>query len=72
MHYVEDIFQTDPTSSLGLEKPVTIGHSASIGTAFGAVQRVVDIMQFLAEAFPAQVLNLLPWPDQKMVKPEGS
>ncbi|MSQ61535.1 MAG: CBS domain-containing protein [Dehalococcoidia bacterium] len=156
MHYVEDIFQTDPISSLGLEKPVTVGRSASVGTALSAVQsrgkgyvlvvdagsplgimserevlmrivardvsyrdnveqysdmsvptlterdriaeairimletgaqnipivdgagyaaavlRAVDIMQFLAEAFPAQVLNLPPRPDQQMVKPEGA
>ena len=156
MHYVEDILQTDPISSLGLEKPVTVGRSASVGAALGAVQlqgkgyvlvvdagspvgimserevlmrvvardvayrdnveqyidtsvptlrehdriaeairimletgaqnipivdeagraaavlRAADIMRFLAEAFPAQVLNLPPRSDQQMMKPEGA
>lgn len=156
MHHVEEVLQTDPISSLGLQSPVTIGRSATVGAALEAIQqqgkgyvlitdagkpigvmserevlmrivardvsyrdnvekymsadvptltekdriaraiglmidtnsqyvpivdgagravavlRTLDVIQFLAEAFPAQVLNLPPRPDQKMVKPEGA
>jgi CBS domain-containing protein len=36
-----------------------------------AVLRTLDIIHFLAEAFPEQVLNLPPRLDQTMPKPEG-
>jgi CBS domain-containing protein len=154
---LEDIFQTDPISSLGLKPPVSIGRSASVGAALKAVQqhgmgyvlvvdgdgrpagimserevlmkvvardvkydqsvdtymsvieetltakapiadaiaimnrggernipivdeagravavlRTLDIVHFLAEAFPAQVLNLPPRPHQLIPEPEGA
>ncbi len=154
---VEDIFQTDPISALGLEPPVSIGRHASVGEALTAVQRhgrgyvlvvdaggrpvgmmserevlmkvvardvkygetvdkymspidqtltnrdpiadavklmneagernipivdqegkavsvlrTLDIIHFLAEAFPAQVLNLPPRPHQLIPEPEGA
>jgi CBS domain-containing protein len=154
---VDEIFQTDPISSLGLPPPVSIGRDASVGAALGAVQqhgmnyvlivegdgrpagimserevlmkivardvkydasvdtymsvieetltpkdtiaaaiqimnrggernipivdgsgkavavlRTVDIIHFLAEAFPAQVLNLPPRPHQMIPEPEGA
>ena len=154
---VEDIFQTDPISALGLESPVSIGNDASVGEALAAVQRhgmgyvlvvdaaarpagmmserevlmkivardvkydenvdkymspidqtltsrdpiavavqimseggernipivdqegkavgvlrTLDIIHFLAEAFPAQVLNLPPRPHQLIPEPEGA
>ena len=40
------------------------------GTAV-AVLRTLDIIHFLAEAFPEQVLNLPPRPHQAMLRPEG-
>ena len=36
-----------------------------------AVLRSVDVIQFLAEAFPEQLLNLPPDPHQTLSKPEG-
>ena len=153
---VEEIFQTDPISSLGLPAPVSIGRDASVGEALAAVQkhgqgyvlvvengrpvgimserevlmrivardvkydenvdkymsharetltskdpiakairmmneggernipivdasgravsvlRTVDIIHFLAEAFPAQLLNLPPRPHQMIPEPEGA
>lgn len=36
-----------------------------------AVLRSVDVIQFLAQAFPEQLLNLPPNPHQTMLKPEG-
>ena len=154
---VEDIFQTDPISALGLEPPVSIGRDATVGAALAAVQRhgmgyvlvvddggrpvgmmserevlmkivardvkydesvdtymspiewtltsrdpiadavklmneggernipivdqsgkalgvlrTMDIIHFLAEAFPAQVLNLPPRPHQLIPEPEGA
>ncbi len=36
-----------------------------------AVLRTLDIIHFLAEAFPEQVLNLPPRPHQLMPRPEG-
>jgi CBS domain-containing protein len=36
-----------------------------------AVLRSVDVIHFLAEAFPEQLLNLPPNPYQTMPKPEG-
>ncbi len=36
-----------------------------------AVLRSVDVIHFLAEAFPEQVLNLPPRPHQTLPKPEG-
>ena len=36
---VEEIFQTDPISSLGLPSPVSIGRDASVGAALAAVQK---------------------------------
>ena len=36
---VEETFQTDPISALGLPPPVCIGHDASVGEALAAVQR---------------------------------
>ncbi|HEX5370982.1 MAG TPA: CBS domain-containing protein [Dehalococcoidia bacterium] len=36
-----------------------------------AVLRAVDVIQFLAEAFPEQLLNLPPDPHQTLSKPEG-
>ena len=154
---VEEIFQTDPISALGLPPPVSIGRDASVGAALAAVQqrgqgyvlvvnaerrpvgilserevlmrivaryvkydedvdkylshgletltvkdpiakaiqmmneggernipivdgqgvavavlRTLDIIHFLAEAFPAQVLNLPPRPHQLIAEPEGA
>ncbi len=154
---VEDIFQTDPISALGLPSPVSIGRDASVGAALTAVQRhgmgyvlivdeqgrpvgimserevllrivardvkydagvekfmthrpetltskdqiaraiqlmnkggepnipvvddagravavlrTLDIIHFLGEAFPAQVLNLPPRPHQMIPEPEGA
>jgi CBS domain-containing protein len=40
------------------------------GKATG-VLRTLDVIQFLAEAFPEQLLNLPPRPDQTLAKPEG-
>jgi predicted transcriptional regulator len=37
-----------------------------------AVLRTLDIIHFLAEAFPAQVLNLPPRPHQLIPEPEGA
>ncbi|MPZ50069.1 MAG: CBS domain-containing protein [Dehalococcoidia bacterium] len=36
-----------------------------------AVLRTLDVIHFLAEAFPEQILNLPPRPHQKLLKPEG-
>jgi hypothetical protein len=36
-----------------------------------SVIRTLDIVHFLAEAFPQEVLNLPPRPHQLMPKPEG-
>jgi predicted transcriptional regulator len=36
-----------------------------------AVLLSVDVIHFLAEAFPAQLLNLPPQPHQTLPKPEG-
>lgn len=154
---VEDIFQTDPISALGLPSPVSIGRDSSVGRALAALQRegqgyvlvvdeagrpagimserevlmrivardvkydenvdkylahgletlttrdpiaravqmlgeggdrnipvvdddgvatavlrTLDIIHFLAEAFPAQVLNLPPRPHQLIAEPEGA
>ncbi len=153
---VEDIFQTDPISALGLPPPICIGRTATVGAALAAVQRhgmgyvlivddgrpvglmserevlmkivardvrysdsvdtymssvtetltekdaiaraielmneggernlpivdgdgravsvlrTMDIIHFLAEAFPAQVLNLPPRPHQLIAEPEGA
>ena len=154
---MEEIFQTDPISALGLPPPVSIGRDASVGDALSAVQkrgqgyvlvvdsegrptgilserevlmrvvarnvrydenvdkylahgletltrkepiakaiqlmneggermipivddrgvavavlRTLDIIHFLAEAFPAQVLNLPPRPHQLIAEPEGA
>ena len=153
---VEETFQTDPISALGLPPPVCIGHDASVGEALAAVQRhgqgyvlivdqgrpvgllserevlmkivardvkydapvggfhsripetltlrepiakaiqmmnetgernipivdergsavavlrTMDIIHFLAEAFPAQVMNLPPRPHQLIPEPEGA
>jgi CBS domain-containing protein len=153
---VEEIFQTDPISALGLPPPVSIGRSSSVGEALEAVKkhgqgyvlileagrpvgimserevlmkivardvkysenvdtfmshnpesltlkdpiakaiqmmneggernipivdevgravavlRTLDIVHFLAEAFPAQVLNLPPRPHQLIPEPEGA
>ncbi len=154
---VEEIFQTDPISALGLPPPVCIGQTSSVGEALAAVQehgvgyvlivdalgrpvglmserevlmkivardvkysenvdvymshnpetltlkdpialaiqvmndggernipivdgsgqavavlRTLDIIHFLAEAFPAQVMNLPPRPHQLIPEPEGA
>jgi predicted transcriptional regulator len=153
---VEDIFQTDPISALGLPPPVCIARDSTVGAALAAVQRhgvgyvlivddglpvgimserevlmkivardvkydesvetymshtpetltlrdqialairmmneggernlpivdeagravavlrTVDIIHFLAEAFPAQVMNLPPRPHQLIPEPEGA
>jgi CBS domain-containing protein len=37
-----------------------------------AVLRTMDIIHFLAEAFPAQVMNLPPRPHQLIAEPEGA
>ena len=42
----------------------------SAGKATGVLLSV-DVLQFLAEAFPEQLLNLPPKPDQTLPKPEG-
>ena len=36
---VEEIFQTDPISALGLPPPVSIGRDATVGAALAAVQK---------------------------------
>jgi predicted transcriptional regulator len=41
------------------------------GGRANAVLRTLDVIHFLAQTFPAQVLNLPPRPDQIMPKPEG-
>jgi predicted transcriptional regulator len=153
---VEETFQTDPISALGLPPPVSIGRSSTVGEALEAVKkhgqgyvlvleagrpvgimserevlmkivardvkygenvdtymthnpetltqkdqiakaihmmneggerniaivdevgravavlRTIDIIHFLAEAFPAQVLNLPPRPHQLIPEPEGA
>ncbi len=153
---VEEIFQTDPISALGLPSPVCIGRDSTVGEALAAVQRhgmgyvlvvddgrpvgimserevlmkivardvkygenvgpymtsvartltqteciaraielmneggegnipivddagravgvlrTMDIIHFLAEAFPTQVLNLPPRPHQMIPEPEGA
>lgn len=154
---VEEIFQTDPISALGLAPPVSIGRDATVGEALEAVQkhgqgyvlvvddqgrpvgimserevlmrivardvkydedvgkyasqkldlltqkdpiatairlmsdgnehnipivdgagraiavlRTFDIIDFLAEAFPTQLLNLPPRPHQMIPEPEGA
>ena len=153
---VEEIFQTDPISALGLPPPVSIGRDASVGAALAAVQkrgmgyvlivdagrpvgimserevlmrivardvkydenvdkymshepetltskdpialaiqvmneggernipivdqlgqavavlRTLDIIHFLGEAFPAQLMNLPPRPHQLIPEPEGA
>jgi len=153
---VDETFQTDPISALGLPPPVSIGRDSSVGEALRAVQshgvgyvliveegrpvgimsetevlmkivardvkydegvdkfmthnpptltekdaiaraielmneggdrnipivdetgravavlRTLDIIHFLAEAFPAQVLNLPPRPHQLIPEPEGA
>lgn len=153
---MEEIFQTDPISALGLPPPVSIGRDATVGAALAAVQkhgmgyvlvvesgrpvgmmserevlmrivardvkyaenvdkymshspetltlkddiavaikmlnergdqnipivdgsgvavavlRTLDIIHFLAEAFPAQVMNLPPRPHQLIPEPEGA
>jgi CBS domain-containing protein len=153
---LEEIFQTDPISALGLPPPVSIGRDASVGAALAAVKkhgmgyvlvvedgrpvgmmserevlmrvvardvkysanvdpymshtpetltlkdpiatavqmmnqggernipivdasgravavlRTLDIIHFLAEAFPAQVMNLPPRPHQLIAEPEGA
>ncbi len=153
---VDEIFQTDPISSLGLPPPVCIGRDSTVGAALQAVQkhgmgyvlvvedgqpvgimserevlmkivardvkydrgvaafmthdppaltlrdpiaraihimneqdernipivdeagravavlRTLDIIHFLAEAFPAQVMNLPPRPHQPILEPEGA
>lgn len=153
---VEETFQTDPISALGLPAPVSIGRDASVGEALRAVQahgvgyvlvvedgrpagimsetevlmkivardvkydegvdkymthnppsltetdpiadaiklmneggernipivdeqghavavlRTLDIIHFLAEAFPMQVMNLPPRPHQLIPEPEGA
>jgi hypothetical protein len=37
-----------------------------------SVLRTIDIIHFLAEAFPATVMNLPPRPHQKILEPEGA
>jgi CBS domain-containing protein len=37
-----------------------------------ALFRVRDVIDYLAESFPEQVINLPPRPDQKMTTPEGA
>jgi CBS domain-containing protein len=153
---VEEIFQTDPISALGLPPPACIGRASSVGEALAAVKRhgvgyvlvvedgrpvgimserevlmkivardvkydegvdkfmshnpetltlkdriaraiqmmneggernipivddagqavavlrTLDIIHFLAETFPAQVLNLPPRPHQLIAEPEGA
>ena len=36
-----------------------------------AVVRTIDVIHFLAQAFPEQLLNLPPQPHQTLPKPEG-
>jgi hypothetical protein len=36
---VDEIFQTDPISSLGLPPPVCIGRDSTVGAALQAVQK---------------------------------
>jgi predicted transcriptional regulator len=46
--------------------PVVDTHGKAI-----AVLRSVDVIRFLAEAFPQQLLNLPPNPHQTLPRPEG-
>lgn len=153
---VDEVFQTDPISALGLPPPISIGRDSSVGAALDAVKRhgmgyvlivehglpvgimserevlmkivardvkydssvdtymshspetltlrdpiaraihlmieggerhipivdtdgkavavlrTLDIIHFLAEAFPAQVMNLPPRPHQLIPEPEGA
>jgi CBS domain-containing protein len=46
--------------------PVVDGHGRAT-----AVLRSVDVIRFLAEAFPQQLLNLPPNPHQRLSRPEG-
>lgn len=57
------------TMNLGGERHIPIVDAS--GTAV-AVLRTRDIIHFLAEAFPAQVLNLPPRPHQMIPEPEGA
>lgn len=79
---VETIMTTAPRT-LGLEQTVRdaielmqTGHYRNVpvvddgGTLTGVV-RQVDILKFLAEAFPEELLNLPPRPHQRMERAEG-
>ena len=37
-----------------------------------AIFRIQDVIDYVAESFPGQVLNLPPQPHQKMTTPEGA
>ena len=56
---VEEIFQTDPISALGLPPPVSIGRDASVGAALAAVQRRGQgyVLAVDAEGQPAGILS---------------
>ena len=47
------------------------GHLTDANGRATAVLRTLDVVHFLAEAFPEQLLNLPPRPHQVMAKPEG-
>ena len=65
---VEEIFQTDPISALGLPPPISIGRDATVGAALAAVQKhgqgyvlVVDSSHFgFTDRDGRLVLNDLP------------
>jgi signal-transduction protein with cAMP-binding, CBS, and nucleotidyltransferase domain len=76
-------FMSSPARLLGVRDPIAtavglMGDGSvenlpvvdDSGKAVG-VLRTMDIIHFLAEAFPEQVLNLPPRPHQTMPRPEG-
>ncbi len=55
---VEEIFQTDPISALGLPPPVCIGRSSSVGEALAAVQRHgVGYVLIVEEGRPVGIMS---------------
>jgi predicted transcriptional regulator len=57
--------------NLMIEKGVDNIPIVDAGGKATAVLRTVDVIHFLAEAFPEELLNLPPEPHQTMPKPEG-
>jgi len=57
--------------NLMIEKGVDNIPIVDAGGKATAVLRTIDVIHFLAEAFPEELLNLPPEPHQTMPKPEG-